>query len=460
MGSKFSETVESLERLEAEIVETDTQMGYLLVGVPDGVDSGEYAQILGSQPWAEDAEPDYICFPAGGYVPDDPLWPMQWGPRAMSMHRAWMYGIPAAPVIVAVADTGVDTTHPDLEARCLPMLNAINTDMTDNDGHGTHVAGIIGATADNGIGIAGVVGAITLLPVKVMDFNGFVTTGSMSSVSRGVRLATDNGADVINLSLGWPLVFADFTFRLLKEAIDYADSHGVAVIAASGNNGSDTNLTMPGKYSKCFAVSAVDPYLYVAAYSNTGPGTDVFGPGGGGGFDGVLSTVPYAKYPSGYIKMSGTSMATPHLSGVFAALMSAGMDKEEAKDAISASSQFIEGEDIGFVNAYAALCGARGSRALFWLCDDVGEPLSYAFRGSDGSRDMTVFGDYSGHAWLCGWVPVFGDDAPAQGDFFGIEEVLVTTDGVSGLPSIFQLKYFDLEDVEGFEVKSVPPEWN
>ncbi len=455
-GTSFTASAKALSSMKVEIKESDPRMGYLLVGLPAGEDAEAFSAELLNEPWVDYAEPDYVCFPLGGYDPADFLWPMQWGPRMVSMHRAWERGFFGDPSIIAVVDTGVYADHPDLSGRCLPLLNSINTDDTDNDGHGTHVAGTIGATLDNTVGIAGMNAGALILPVKALEKKGFITSGTMTSISRGIRLAADNGADVINMSIGWPLIFADFTFRLLKEALDYADSKGVALVAASGNDSSGTDLSMPAKYGKCFAVSAVGPFYFPPSYANTGPGTDIFGPGGGSGVQSVVSTVPYSKSEKGYARMSGTSMATPHISAIIGALMSYGMSAEEAKSALLASAQYIEGQEAGLANAYAALAGARGSKAIFWLCDDVGNPVTFAFRGSDGSRDVTVFGDALGHAWLCGWINLSGSDLPAHGDYFGITEVFIEPTGPVEPPSMLKLNFVEIGEAGALRIGSVP----
>ncbi len=455
-GTGFGTSMESLASYKARVIESDPVAGYMLVGVPEGKDAEGFSRELMSQPWVDFAEPDYVCFPLGGYVPDDFLWPMQWGPRMVSMHRAWEYGFSADPVTIAVIDTGVFAGHPDLAGRCLPMLNTINSDMTDNSGHGTHVAGIIGASMDNIEGVAGVNKAAAILPVKALEKTGLITSGTMTSVSRGVRQAAENGADVINMSLGWPLIYSDCAFRLLKEALDYADSMGIALVAASGNDGSATDLTMPAKYDKCFAVSAVGPFYSPPSYANTGPGTDIFAPGGGSGVQSIVSTVPYTKSPSGYARMAGTSMAAPHLSAIMGALIADGLTVDGAKSAILASSQYIEGYDTGLVNAYAALAGARGGRAIFWLCDDEGMPLTDAFRGSDGSRDMTVFGEYEGRAWVCGWIGLTGAEEPRYGDFLGLAEVYIESGTTAELPSMLRLSFYEPAALGQVDIKLVP----
>ncbi len=455
-GTGFGASMESIASYEIQVMESDPVSGYILVGVPEGKDAEGFSRELINQTWVDFAEPDYVCFPLGEYVPDDFLWPMQWGPRMVSMHRAWEFGFSGDPVVIAVVDTGVFVEHPDLEGRCLPMLNTINTDMLDNDGHGTHVAGIIGAVMDNIEGMAGVNKGAAILPVKALEKTGLITSGTMTSISRGVRQAAENGADVISMSLGWPLIFSDCTFRLLKEALDYADSMGIALVAASGNDSSATDITMPAKYEKCFAVSSVNPFYSPPSYANTGSGTDIFAPGGGSGVQSVVSTVPYTRNPKGYARMAGTSMATPHMSAIMGALMAKGLSVDDAKSAILSSSQYIEGYEMGLVNAYAALAGARGSRAIFWLCDDAGVPLTDAFRGSDGSRDMTIFGDYEGHAWVCGWVGLTGSEEPQYGDFLGFAEVWVESGMAAEIPSMLRLGFYEPEAPELVVIKYVP----
>ena len=212
----------------------------------------------------------------------------------------------SSAVTVAVVDEGVDLTHPDLVSNLLPGYNFVenNTTPQDDMGHGTHVAGIIAASL-NGQGVVGVAPQVKILPVRVMS-NG---SGSTSTIAQGIRWAADR-AQVINLSLGGP---SDSS--VLRDAINYAiQTKGRLVVAAAGNDGATTNQTeYPAAYPGVVAVAAVDGTGAHASFSNTGSYVSLSAPGVN-----ILSTVlggQYAVY-------SGTSMATPHVSGLAALIWS------------------------------------------------------------------------------------------------------------------------------------------
>ncbi|MGY2127450.1 S8 family serine peptidase [Blastococcus sp. SYSU DS0617] len=224
-------------------------------------------------------------------------------------------------VVVAVLDTGV-ADHPELSGALLPGQNFTTgdpTDWTDRDGHGTHVAGTVAATV--GGAIEGVAAGARILPVKVLDDTG---SGTTDSAAAGIVWATDNGADVINMSYGSPWAAAAQT-----SAIAYARSRGVTVIAAVGND--DLSIPFyPAADPGVVAVSAVDQHRAKAAFSNFGSYVDLSAPGVG-----ILSsTIDGAQ---GFL--SGTSMASPHVAGVAALLEAAapGLTPDQVEQAMAAS---------------------------------------------------------------------------------------------------------------------------
>ena len=233
----------------------------------------------------------------------DPLRPRQWGLTAVHAELAWSIGT-GSGAVVAVIDSGVDGSHPDLTAGMVSGKNTRNdrgdysAPDSDNNGHGTHVAGIIAARANNGKGIAGVAPEAQIMPVKVLDADG---SGWMADVIEGIVWAADHGADVINMSLGGP--DADFS----AAAVQYAQSRGVVVVAAAGNEGS-TQAMYPAALPGVVSVSALDDSGAVDNYSNTGESIDIAAPG----------RRSSRRYPVGYQSMSGTSMAAPHVAGVAA----------------------------------------------------------------------------------------------------------------------------------------------
>lgn len=235
----------------------------------------------------------------------DPYQASQWGLPATRAIDAWAVG-DAAGQTVAVVDSGADLGHPDLAAVLTPGYDLVDNDATpqDDNGHGTHVAGIIGAVAGNGIGVAGVAQRVKIMPVRVLDATG---SGYSSAVAAGIRWAADHGATVVNLSLGSP----DYS-SLTASAVDYALARGITVVAASGNEGMSAP-SYPAALPGVIAVGAVDRYGVLAPFSNTGSHLALAAPG----VD-ILSTLP-----GGYGSLSGTSMAAPFVAGAAAVVRAA-----------------------------------------------------------------------------------------------------------------------------------------
>ena len=227
---------------------------------------------------------------------------------------------------VAVIDTGVDCGHADLVGGCAYGANFVNAALAlDDHGHGTHVAGTIGAR-DNGQGVIGVAPEVELYAVKVLDANG---SGSWSAVAAGIDWAVQNGMNVISMSLG-----GTAGSQAVADAVAAADAAGILVVSAAGNSGCCNTVLYPAKYPESMAVAAVDQLDQWASFSSTGPEVDVAAPGVA-----IYSTVPTVFCalcdPSGYRYLSGTSMATPHVSGVAALLMSRGWSKSDARSLIT-----------------------------------------------------------------------------------------------------------------------------
>lgn len=256
----------------------------------------------------------------------------------INIGAAWQSCYQGQGITVAVIDTGIDLDHPDLAANLVAGKSFVSgTSSADDDaGHGTHVAGIIAAVSNNG-GVIGVAPEASLMPVKVLDSAG---SGSIAEVADGIIWAADNGAEVINLSLG--TVSSSAT---LKEAVDYAYKQGVLVVAAGGNCGDSSYYlngcsyqdqpVYPGAYSNVMAVASTDSSDNQSSFSNQGSYIDVAAPG---------STI-YSTYPaSSYATMSGTSMATPHVAGLAALVWSknSGLTNQEVGAQIKNTA-----EDLG-----------------------------------------------------------------------------------------------------------------
>jgi subtilisin family serine protease len=231
-------------------------------------------------------------------------------PMAASQWNLDMVGAPAAwatsqgqGVVVAVIDTGVDSTHPDLQGKVLPTIDLLPDtvpDAVDND-HGTRVASLVAASI-NGFGMAGVAPQAQILPVEALDPSG---VGDSSTVAQAIISAADAGARVINLSLGGP-----DPDPVLDEACVYAYTKGAIVVAAAGNTYQFGNeVQYPAASPTVVAVAAVDSTGNPAAFSNTGPHIDLAAPGQG---------VWGAVHAGGFDEQSGTSFAAPHVSGTLA----------------------------------------------------------------------------------------------------------------------------------------------
>jgi hypothetical protein len=280
----------------------------------------------------------------------DPMRPAQWALNRASFEAAWAVG-KGYGVKVAVVDTGVRGDHEDLAANMLQGKDFVQSGgngWNDQNGHGTHVAGIIAAAANNGRGIAGGAPGVKILPVRVLDANG---SGYSSNVAAGVIWAADQGARVINLSLGGTAPSSG-----TREAIKYANSKGAIVLAAAGNGAQSGNQAIyPAAFPEAVAVGAVDTNLNRAAFSNYGWYLDIAAPGVG-----IRST--FNGSTTSYADMSGTSMATPYASA--AAAVVASVNKKASANGIrnflqhSATDLGPAGADpqfgSGFINPHAA----------------------------------------------------------------------------------------------------------
>ncbi len=225
--------------------------------------------------------------------------------------EGWEYTAGNAAIIIAVVDTGLNLNHPEFSGRVVAGYDFINNDADpmDDNGHGTHTAGIVAAGSNNGIGMVGVCPQCSIMPVKVLNQN---NAGTWSSVAKGVLYAVDHGARVINLSLG-----AAVSSQTLEEAIAYATAHDVLVVAAAGNMGTDRKF-YPAALDGVLAVSATDAQDSHWSLSNYGDYIDVAAPGYA-----IFSTYhDLNNYYQGYNYMSGTSMASPFVAGLAGLLLS------------------------------------------------------------------------------------------------------------------------------------------
>lgn len=269
--------------------------------IPKGT-AGEYVKNFLKEKNVEYAEKDAVA--KALEVPNDTYYSYQWGLPMISAASAWDTTHGNSSVEIGIIDTGVDASHPDLigkvdkAADCTisTSCESISSSVDDN-GHGTHVAGIAAANTNNSLGVAGVGYNTHLMSAKVLDSRG---SGYYSWVANGIVWAADNGAKVISLSLG-----GSSSSTVLKDAVNYAWSKGAVVVAAAGNSGS-TAPSYPGYYSNVISVAATDSNDQKASFSSYGNWVTVAAPGVS-----ILSS-----YNGGYAYLSGTSMATPFVSGL------------------------------------------------------------------------------------------------------------------------------------------------
>jgi subtilisin family serine protease len=293
-------------------------------------------------------EPDYLIDPA--LVPNDPYYSSEWHLAKIQAPQAWDITTGSNSVIIAVLDTGVDGTQPDLAGKLVPGWNFYddNSDTSDPNGHGTAVAGTAAAASNNGTGVASLAWGCLIMPIRVSDTNGVATT---STIGTALTWAADHGARVANIS------FAVFTNPTVTSAAQYFQSKGGVTAVSAGNNGkyytNADNIYM-------LTVSATDSNDALASWSNTGNFVDLAAPGVG-----ILTT----GLGGGYVSGSGTSFSAPVVAGVAALVMSlnpslSGTDVrtllEQSADDLG-SAGWDPSYGYGRVNAYKAVLAAGGA---------------------------------------------------------------------------------------------------
>lgn len=322
-------------------------------------------------------------------VPNDPMYAQQWHYPLINLPQAWAVTTGSANVPVAVVDTGVEVTHPDLQSRVGVGYDFTRNSeqMTDADGHGTHCAGTIGAATNNGVLVAGVTALNPLIPVRVLGDDG---TGSGANIGRGLVYAAGlpvqlsngqtvqhaTGARVINASLGAndPQCTGNPApspthFEIVRQI----EARGVVLVFAAGNDGPCNRINEWGAIPGVISVTAVGPDGLRAPYSTAGETAWIAAPGGlaGGAPNGVLST--YTMGGTRFVE--GTSMAAPHVAGVVALMLSVNpaLTPLDVRTILSRTARPIAGADMfssgapnqrggmgyGLVDAFAAVTAAQ-----------------------------------------------------------------------------------------------------
>ena len=342
-----------------------------------------------------------------GY-PNDPLYEKQWNLRSMGAPVGWARTSGGSGVTVAVLDTGVAPVADLTPGTVLPGVSFVQGEETHEDfqGHGTHVAGTIAQATNNGIGTAGVAPAASILPVKVLSSKG---QGKSAWIAAGVDYAADEGAQVINLSLGGAYS------KVIHLAVKKARNRGVLVVAAAGNSGRK-GVSYPGGLKETIGVSAVGPNGSLAPYSSWGAGVDIAAPGGDkqlkeGGI--LQNTIGGDSSDGVYLEFQGTSMATPHVAGAAAILLSNGLSVDQVEPLLLTSangSTFTPKLGHGRLDLAQALShtgtGYNLHRFLWasfatWLLIRLGMT-----RKTRMATAVLVAGFTAGGLFFLGWMPV------------------------------------------------------
>lgn len=297
----------------------------------------EALDYLSIDPSVEYAEPNYYV-QALDTTPNDPKYSEQWGLPKVSAPAAWDYEQGNSSIIVAVIDTGVNYNHEDLTGKVTLGWDFVNGDSNPNDdnGHGSGVAGVIGASTNNGIGIAGLGWNTRILAVKVLHSTG---TGEVYDVAQGIQYSADR-AHILNLSLG------DYDpTTTLQTAVDYAVAKGCVLVGAAGNDGK-TDMVYPAAYDSVLAVAATDSSDKRAVWnstqsSNYGTWISVCAPG-----TNIYST----RLNNSYSSPSGTSMATPFVSALAALILAQNptWSAAQIKEQIISTADNIDSVNIGY----------------------------------------------------------------------------------------------------------------
>ena len=406
-----------------------------VIELAPGADLSQALSDYRANPEVEWAEPARAMQIQG--VPNDPSFSSLWGMTKIQAPAAWDLA-KGNGVVVAVVDTGVDHTHPDLTTNIWSNAGEIPGNGIDDDGngyvddvrgwnfvsntnapfdghsHGTHVSGTISAVGNNGIGVIGVAPSAKIMAVKGLGDDG---SGYDSDLAQGIIYAADNGADVINMSWG-----GTGDSPVIEDAIEYAHSLGVVLVAAAGNSAIDASQFLPAKYAAVITVSAFNSADVIAPFSNFGTKIDVAAPGVS-----ILSTVPGGYYSS----YNGTSMASPHVAGLAALLLSQhpAYTNEQVRQAIRRTADDVAAPGVdtqagyGRINAFKALqTQTPPNLAITW-------PTQFAIVGGS----VTVRGSVDGTTIASRQLQYGAGESPASFTNIGTPAAGAVTNGPLGV---------------------------
>ena len=359
VGFKSYVNINNIDEVEGyPIVDKLVELNTVIVEIY-GIEPEDFMEIVNQSEDVEYTELNFVYQTC--YTPNDPLWNEQWGLRAIDCPQAWDKEKGKWTVSVAILDTGCNYFHEDISNK----KSSVNYDFVNNDDdpmddcfvkHGTHCAGIIGATIDNHKGIAGAAPNVWTDYIKILDNEGI---GYASIIAKGIVHAAKHGDQIISLSLGGYGIST-----VLHLACDYARYiKGVLIVAAAGNDGLPI-LCYPARFESVISVGALDENLNLCSWSNYGPNLDLVAPG-----DNIISTVGGNNYD----RLSGTSMATPHVASVAALYFSAHSASSATSCELKLFSTAIDlgklGNDwkygYGLVNAYGAVNNIRSKNGIY-----------------------------------------------------------------------------------------------
>lgn len=382
------------------------------------LDIEELRKILSTIPGFLSVELAHTMTPCASVNPNDPYYNQQWNLNLINLPLAWSITTGTDIVTIAVIDTGVDFSHEDLSGIFVSGYDFVERDdrPQDEDGHGTHVVGIIAALTNNNKGVAGVAWGqrVKIMPLKIIGKDG---SGTDFDFAKAVVHAVDRGAKIINVSLG-----ASGSSAVAYAAVRYAYQNDVVLVCAAGNENGPVNY--PAAYSETIAVGAVTASGTRASYSNFGPQLDIVAPGGDEQAW-ILSTYSNYLYPNvKYAGMVGTSMAAPHVTGLIALMISQGIvGVENIRNVLRRTAIDLgpSGYDIyygaGLVDAYGAVTWQGGWQPLIvFALDRDGKLAGQAYADGLGRFELTVT---KPEVRIYAWLDFDGNGDVSYGDLYG-----------------------------------------